>query len=150
MSSLKYRHARNRLHISFPLYIYIFFFPKQSGGGCITLTWSKPHRVIHKYTCQRDMCFLLSNTCQRDICFLLSKVNNQSHLVMCLKCYVDIITSTKGYKNHTLEPLTKTSIFITKAMFFPHFLDWNRYWPMLLISGWPRVAASGWPRVAAI
>ena len=44
-----------------------------------------------------------------DICFLLSKVNNQSHLISNLShaCYVDIITSTKGYKNNTLEPFTK-------------------------------------------
>ena len=36
-------------------------------GGCIALTWSEPY--IYKYTCQRD------------ICFLLSKVNNQWHLI---------------------------------------------------------------------
>ena len=37
-------------------------------------------------------------------CFL----NNQRHLlVICLTCYVDVITSTKGYNNHTLEQLTK-------------------------------------------
>ena len=62
------------------------------GGGYIALTWSELY--IYKYTCQRD------------ICFLLSKVNNQSHLIS-LTRYVDIITSTKGYKNNTLEPLTK-------------------------------------------
>ena len=39
-------------------------------------------------------------------CFL-KLITNCTLLVICLTCYVDIITSTKGYKNHTLEPLTK-------------------------------------------
>ena len=37
------------------------------GGGYIALTWSEPY--IYKYTCQRD------------IYFLLFKVNKQSHLI---------------------------------------------------------------------
>ena len=36
-------------------------------------------------------------------------ITNRTLLVICLTCYVDIITSTKRYKtkNNTLEPLTK-------------------------------------------
>ena len=71
---------------------------------------------------------------------MLSKVNNQSHLIsICLTCYVDIITSTKGYKNHTLEPLTKKlnkqayslqkqcsfHIFLTAASTDPCFRYWD-------------------------
>ena len=40
-------------------------------------------------------------------CFL-KLITNRTSLVICLTCCVDIITSTKGYKNHTLVPLTKT------------------------------------------
>ena len=39
-------------------------------------------------------------------CFL-KLITNRTKLVICLTCYVDIITSTKGYKNNTFEPLTK-------------------------------------------
>ena len=39
-------------------------------------------------------------------CFL-KLITNHTWLVICLTCYVDITTSTKGYKNHTLQPLTK-------------------------------------------
>ena len=38
-------------------------------------------------------------------CFL-KLITSCIQLVICLTCYVDI-TSTKGYSNHTLEPLTK-------------------------------------------
>ena len=39
-------------------------------------------------------------------CFI-KLITNHTWLVIWLTCYVDIITSTKGYKNHTLQPLTK-------------------------------------------
>ena len=67
------------------------------------------------YICQRDICFLLSIYIYiyryryvRGIfvsCFL-KLITNLTYLVICLTYYVDIITSTKGYKNNTLEPLT--------------------------------------------
>ena len=54
-------------------FLFLSFFPQSNGGGggggCIALTWSEPYIYIYIYTCQRD------------ICFLLSKVNNQSHLI---------------------------------------------------------------------
>ena len=73
------------------------------GGGvcvwgmcCSNLFWTF---YIYIYT--------HTHTRQRDVSFLLCKVNNQSQLINnCLTWYVDTITSTKGYKNHTFEPLT--------------------------------------------
>ena len=73
MSSSKYRHAWNRLHISFP---YLFYSPlppppsnlEEGGMHCTNLVWT-----LYKYTCQRD------------ICFLLSKVNNHL-IIICLTC----------------------------------------------------------------
>ena len=65
------------------------------GGGCIALTWSEPY--IYEYTCQRD------------ICFLLSKVNNQSHLISNLSHMLcrHHHKYKRMYKNHTLKPLLK-------------------------------------------
>ena len=40
----------------------------------------------------------------------LKLITNLTQLVFCLTCYVDIITSTKGYKNNTLEPMTENLI----------------------------------------
>ena len=54
-------------------FLFLIFFPPKSNleeggmGGCIALTWSELY--IYNYTCQGD------------ICFLLSKVNNQLHLI---------------------------------------------------------------------
>ena len=66
MSSSKYRHAGNRLHIAFPFFLLFQSNLGVGGGGeCIALTWCEPYIYI----------------CQRYICFLLSKINNQSHLI---------------------------------------------------------------------
>ena len=75
MSSSKYRHAWNRLHIFFSPLVSFSFSPKWFGGGvgvgggvhCTNLVWTVYIYIIY--------------ICQRDICFLLSKVNNQSHLI---------------------------------------------------------------------
>ena len=75
MSSSKYRHARNKLHISFLFFFFLsppppppFFFQNNLEEGDDALH-QLGLNLIYKYTCQRD------------ICFLLSKVNNQSHLI---------------------------------------------------------------------
>ena len=91
MSSLKYRHAQNRLHIPPPPHPT----PNLEGGGgmhCTNLVWT-----------------VYINIHERGIfvsCFL-KLITNRTWLVICLTWYVDIIASTKGYKNNTLEPLTK-------------------------------------------
>ena len=98
MCSSKYRHAQNRLHISFPSFFNIFFLfqsnleERMCPGGCVALTWSE----------------LYINIPVRGIfvsCFL-KIITSCTYLVICLMCYVHV-TSTKGYKNHTREPLIK-------------------------------------------
>ena len=95
MSSSKYRHARNRSH----LFSLVFFCEVVGGGGgwgeCVALTCSELYTHTHIYIYVRGI--FVS-------CVLNLTINR---LVICFTCYVDIITSTKGYKNHTLEPLTK-------------------------------------------
>ena len=92
MSCSKYRHARNILHISFPYFLF-FIFPQSNleegvGGRmhCTNLVWTG--------------CI---NTHVRGIfvsCFL-KLITSRTSLIIYLTCYVDFITSTKGYKNIT-------------------------------------------------
>ena len=58
----------------------------------------------------------------------LKVLTNHNQSVICLTCYVDTITNTKS-NNHALEPLTNkfNTQRITRALSFPHFIDWNQY-----------------------
>ena len=77
-----------------------FFFPPQY------FIWSRPHISFRSFFFSHSN---LEECYVRGICVscFLKLITNHTQLVICLTCYVYIITSREGYKNHTLEPLTK-------------------------------------------